>query len=243
MMLALDLSVPISAEAAPRKGFTSLRRENEQLRFVNEELHHRIKNLVAIIQSIARQTMQPSAASDDVERLSGRLGALGRSLDLLIDGNWHGARVDELVGQQLAPFGALDGISILAEGPPVGLNPEAARDIGLALHELATNATKHGALSVPDGRVALRWELVGDSAGQRFRMVWRESGGPLVTEPKRWGFGRQVLQRVTAQSLDGTVTHEFPPDGVRWTLDIPCSFVVSTPDARAAGSAGNNERH
>jgi two-component sensor histidine kinase len=243
MTFAREVRVAISSKMAPRLGFMALRRENEQLRFATEELHHRIKNLVAIIQSIARQTTQQTAASDDVERFSGRLTALGRSLDLLIDEDWHGARVDELVGQQLAPFGVVDGKSIVAEGPPVGLNPEAARDIGLALHELATNAAKHGALSVPEGRVALHWELVGGGAEQCFRMAWRESGGPIVTEPKRWGFGRQVLQRVTAQSLDGTVTHEFPPDGVRWTLDIPSVFVVGAPDERARAGSANNERH
>ena len=241
MRLGHDVGVP--TRFAPRMSSAAMRRENEQLRFVSGELYHRIKNLVAIIQSIARQTMQQAASSGDVERFSGRLGALGLSLDLLIDDDWHGARIDELVGQQLAPFGFMDGLSISAEGPPVGLNPEAARNIGLALHELATNASKHGALSVPEGRVALRWELVGSGAGQRLRMAWHESGGPLVTEPKHWGFGRQVIQRVTALSLDGTVTHEFPPDGVRWTLDIPSLFVVSTPDERARASDAQNERH
>jgi two-component sensor histidine kinase len=220
-----------------------MRRENEQLRFVTEELHHRMKNLVAIIQSIARQTMQEAGTGPDAhERFTGRLAALGRSLDLLIDDDWDGARIDELVRQQLAPFGFMDGMSISAEGPPVGLNPDAARNIGLALHELATNASKHGALSVPQGRVALRWEIVGSGVGQSFRIAWRESGGPIVTGPKHWGFGRQVIQRVIAESLEGTVTHEFPPDGVRWTLDIPIFFVVSNLPARAEADA-RNERH
>ena len=244
MRLGHELSVPISSKVAPRMAFAAITRENEQLRFVTEELHHRIKNLVAIIQSIARQTMQQTGTSDDVKRFSDRLGALGRSLDLLIDDNWYGARIEEVVRQQLAPFGHMDDISISAEGPPVALNPEAARNIGLALHELASNASKYGALSVPEGRVALHWELIGSGAAQRFHIAWRESGGPAVTKPKRWGFGRQVIARLTAQSLEGTVRHEFPPDGVRWTLDIPAAFVVSTSDDRArAGPYPRNERH
>jgi two-component sensor histidine kinase len=245
MRLGQELRVPISSKVAPPMGFTAIKRENEQLRFVTEELHHRIKNLVAIIQSIARQTMQQAGTGPDVqERFSGRLAALGRSLDLLIDDNWDGARIDELVRQQLAPFGYMDGISISAEGPAVDLNPDAARNIGLALHELATNASKHGSLSVPQGRVDLHWELVGSGAGQSFRIAWRESGGPIVTEPTQWGFGRQVIQRVIAESLEGTVTHEFPPDGVRWTLDIPTVFVVGTPDALVrTEAAARNERH
>jgi two-component sensor histidine kinase len=225
MRLGQALSAPISSKVAPRLALmevAAMTRENEQLRFVTEELHHRIKNLVAVIQSIARQTMQQS---DDVNRFSGRLGALARSLDLLIDANWNGAPIDEIVRQQLAPFG--DDISISAEGPPVSLSPEAARNIGFALHELATNASKYGALSVPEGRVTLYWKLIGSGATQSLRMAWREFGGPAVTEPKRWGFGRQVIARITAQSLEATVKHEFRPDGVRWTLDIPAASVVT----------------
>jgi two-component sensor histidine kinase len=188
MRLGHESSGLISSKVAPRMGFTAIRRENKQLRFVTEELHHRIKNVVAIIQSIARQTLQQTSSTDDLERISGRLAALSRSLDLLIHDDWGGARIDELVHQQRTPFGFLHGISISAEGPPVGLDPEAARNIGLALHELRTNASKHGALSVPQGRVDVHWELVDSGAGKSFRIAWREFGGPTVAEPKHWGF-------------------------------------------------------
>ncbi len=213
-------------------GRVAVRRENERLRLITDELGHRVKNLIAVVQSIARQTMHQSTTKDDFEaRFSGRLGALGRSLDLLIAGNWHGARIDELVRLELAAFGALDGKQISVRGPPLDLNRDASRNIGLALHELATNASKYGALSVPEGKVAVHWELASGGARPRLRMTWRESGGPTVTEPKHRGFGRQILQQVTAQALAGKVTHEFLPDGVRWTLDIPAAFVV---DARRA---------
>ena len=119
------------------------------------------------------------------------------------------------------------GRSFRPKGQPIGLQPNAARNIGLALHELATNACKHGALSVPEGKVAVHWELVNRGERQRFRMSWRESGGPMVTKPKHWGFGRQVIQRLTAQALTGKVTHEFLPGGVRWKLDSSATFVVS----------------
>ena len=154
-----------------------------------------MKNLVAIVQAIARQTMHQTTTKDDFEaRFTGRVRAFGRSVDLLIANDWHGARVDELVRSELATFGVMDGMQICVKGPPLGLNAEATRSIGLALHELATNASKYGALSVPDGKVAVHWKLVNGGERQHFRMTWRESGGPIVTEPKRWGFGRQVIQ-------------------------------------------------
>ena len=209
-------------------GSVAAKQENAQLRVITNELSHRIKNLVAIIQSIARQTMHQTTTKGDFEaRFSGRLGAFGRSLDLLIANDWRGARIDDLVRLELAAFGVLDGVQISVNGPSLGLNPDAARNIGLALHELATNASKYGALSVPEGKVTVHWELASSGGRPRFRMTWRESGGPMVKEPTRRGFGRQVIQQVTAQALAGEVAHEFLPDGVRWTLDMPAAFVVS----------------
>lgn len=229
-------------------GSVAVKEEKAQLRLITDELSHRIKNLVAVIQSIARQTMHQTTTKEDFAvRFSGRLGALGRSLDLLIASDWHGAHIDDLVRLELAPFGVLDGAQISLNGPPLGLNPDATRNIGLALHELATNASKYGALSVPEGKIAVDWELASSGRRPRFRMTWRESGGPMVTEPKHRGFGRQVIQQVTAQALAGKVTHEFLPHGVRWTLDIPATFVVSTrgdPASAVVGLEGRrNGRH
>jgi two-component sensor histidine kinase len=228
MSLAIEANIHTLLWSPTEASIAAVKRENEQLRSITDELGHRIKNLVAIIQSIARQTLHQTTTKADFEaRFSGRLGAFSRSLDLLIANEWRGARIDELVRSELATFGVLDGVQISLQGPPLGLNPEAARNIGLALHELATNACKYGALSVPEGKVAVHWELANRGEQRRFRMSWREAGGPMVTEPKRWGFGRRVIQQLTAQALAGKVTHQFAPDGVRWTLDIPAAFVAS----------------
>jgi two-component sensor histidine kinase len=236
---------PPSLAAAPEAGSAAFRRENEQLRSIADELGHRMKNLAAIIQAIARQTMRQTTTKDEFEaRFSDRLGAFSRSLDLLIANDWHGARIDDLMRSELTTFGLTDEVQISVKGPPLDLNPDAARNIGLALHELATNASKYGALSVPEGKVSVHWELT-DSGGQRrFLMSWRESGGPKVTEPTRWGFGRQVVQRLTAQALAGEVTHEFLPDGVRWTLDVPATFVVNarSESPALAGGARNQAK-
>ncbi len=209
------------------------KQENAELRVVADELGHRIKNLVAVIQSIARQTMKQSSTKEDFEtRFSGRLGALGHSLDLLVANDWRSANIDDLVRLELTPFGILDQVQISVKGPSLALSSTAARNIGLALHELATNASKYGALSVPEGRVEVKWKLADRGGRQRFHMVWCETGGPVVTEPKHRGFGRRVIQHIPAQALAGKVTHEFAPAGVRWTLDIPAAIAVA--------SSGNN---
>jgi two-component sensor histidine kinase len=195
-------------------------------------------DLVTIIQSIARQTMHEATINDDFEALfSGRLGAFGRSLDLLIANDWRGVHIGELVGSELTPFGVLDGVQISSDGPPLALNPDAARNIGLALHELATNASKYGALSVSEGKVAVHWGLTRSRGRRRFCMTWRESRGPVVTEPTRRGFGRQVIEQVTKQAFARKVTYAFPPDGVRWTPDIPAASVVNTRSDSASGGS------
>jgi two-component sensor histidine kinase len=214
--------------AAAETGSAMVRQQNTQLRIVADELSHRMKNLVTVIQSIARQTIHQSTTKDEFEaRFSSRLGAFGRSLDLLIANNWRKADLDELVRMELTPFGVLDGAQISVKGPAVGLNAEAARHISLALHELATNACKYGALAVPQGKVAVHWEITDGGGERRFRMIWRESSGPIVAEPTRSGFGRQVIELLTAQALSGEVTHEFLPGGVRWTLDASTAFIIS----------------
>jgi two-component sensor histidine kinase len=215
--------------AAAEAGSVTATQQNAQLGVVVDELNHRLKNFVAIIQSIARQTVHQSSTKDDFEaRFSSRLGAFGRSLDLLVANNWHGARLDELVRMELTPFGVNDGTHITVTGEAVDLNPEAARNISLALHELATNACKYGALTVPDGKVAVHWQFANGADGQRLIMTWCESGGPIVTEPTHWGFGRQVIELLSAQALSGNVTHEFLPGGVNWTLDVPAASILAT---------------
>jgi two-component sensor histidine kinase len=206
----------------------SLRRE-ERLRFTAHELHHRNKNLLAVVQAIANQIGSRSLSSKDYqEQFSQRLQGLSRSLDLLVEEDGCGVWMADLVRNQLQPFGEVDGVRVAAMGPAILLQPDAAQNIGLAMHELATNALKHGALSVPEGTIAVHWNLGPDATGRNcFHFTWSECGGPKVVPPPRRGFGHVVLQRMTGPALQRKVKHEFEANGVRWSLEAPAATAVS----------------
>lgn len=206
----------------------SASQEIAKMRINMDEVQHRVKNMVAIIQSISHQTMRQSTTKSDFdERFCARLSAFCHSLDLLIANNWRDVGIHELVRSQLTTFGVLDSAQISIEGPELRVGPEAAHTIGLALHELAMNAVKYGSLSVPQGRVVVNWELANNDGQRRFHMSWSELGGPIVTEPKRRGFGRQLIQQLAALTLKGTATHEFLAKGVTLKLDVPAPAVLA----------------
>ena len=208
------------------------RREREaHLRFLMRELTHRSKNLLAVIQAMARQTGGASVSLDDFQtRFSARLHGLAASHDLLVNEDWQGAFLGDIVRSQVAHFADLAGERLTIAGDSVQLKPEAAQNIGLALHELATNAAKFGALANAGGRISISWSVIGGAEdGKRLQIVWRESGGPAVEPPARRGFGSSVIERVVARALDGHVSLTFEPGGVVWTLDIPTSFLLSNP--------------
>jgi two-component sensor histidine kinase len=156
---------------------------------------------------------------DFIERFTDRIQALAANQDLLVRNEWQGIDVDELVRAQLAHFADLVGSRITVRGSPVRLNAAAAQAIGLALHELATNAGKYGALSVDAGRVEVGWRHDGDI----FAMSWTESNGPPVSQPKRRGFGSTVVDPMVRQTVNGDVHLDFIPSGVVWNLTCPAA--------------------
>ncbi|GGE24129.1 histidine kinase [Aureimonas endophytica] len=199
------------------------REAEEQSRFLMREMTHRAKNQYALIAAIARRAAKESANTTEfLDTLSEALNSLARSADLLAGRGWESVPLAELVASQLKAFGAADAGQFVIAGPPLQLNPTAAQTIGLALHELATNAAKYGALSVPDGHVSIHW-----SAGERFELTWREIDGPPVQAPKRSGFGTLVVQKMTARGLGGSVDMDFAPSGVVWTLHCPVDTVTA----------------
>lgn len=194
------------------------REQQEQL--MRREAAHRTKNVLAIVQAILRQTAS-GKREGFVETFEERISALSTSHDLFINSAWVGIGLRELVAAQLKPFLAESGDRIAVAGPDVHVSPTAAQTIGLAVHELATNAAKYGALTTPGGRVEISWGISGEDDVARFEMEWRESGGPRVNAPERSGFGTRLIVRTTELALRGKAALNYGEDGVSWTLECP----------------------
>lgn len=197
------------------------RKDHEQrMRLVMRELSHRSKNLLAVVQAIARQTAQQAdSVKEFLEKFGERVRALAAAQDLLVAGNWSGASLGDIVDGQLGHYTPEDGNRVIVQGPDVKLSPDAMQTLSLALHELATNAAKYGALSNEVGKVLVTWSIDPETAMLELR--WAEEGGPPVTAPIRRGFGRIVIERNVARSLGAKVDLEFAADGFRAVFHIP----------------------
>jgi PAS domain S-box-containing protein len=197
---------------------TDRRAYEERIELLMRESHHRIKNILGLVQAVARQT----AAREPehfVERFTERVQALAANHDLLIESHWQGADVEDLVRVQLAHFADLVGSRIAVRGPKLRLNAAAAQAIGLAVHELATNASKYGALSTDDGRVNVDWRADACS----FAISWTERGGPPVQPPDRRGFGSTVVEAMAKRAVGGEVDADYAPSGLGWHLTCPAA--------------------
>ena len=193
----------------------------EHVRLLLREVNHRSKNLLTIVQSLAYHTAKGSNPNEFIQCFTNRLKSLSHSQDLIVSGNWVRVPLSDLIQSQLASFGGIAVGRISLRGGPLIINPAAAEGIGMALHELATNAIKHGSLSTDGGKVAIRWTCADGDASRRFLMTWTETGGPTVQPPTHKGFGRRVIEQMAADAVGGEVELRFDPDGVRWTLTAP----------------------
>jgi two-component system, chemotaxis family, CheB/CheR fusion protein len=202
------------------------RRHQEHQQILMKELQHRTNNLFAVIQAMARQTAKNSATfSEFEERFGSRIQGLSHSNALLIQEDWKGVSLYKLIEAQMAPFVGTDTMRVETSGPQVILAAAAVQTLGMALHELATNASKYGALSTPGGRILLGWTFDdgNGTAPELFRMNWREQGGPPVEPSARKGFGRFVIDQMVTRALNAKVDMEFAPDGLRWTMQMLAS--------------------
>jgi PAS domain S-box-containing protein len=196
-----------------QQDITERKEREEKEHLLIREVNHRAKNMLSVVDAIAHQTAAKNP-EDFIERFSERIQALSANQDLLVQNEWEGVEIEDLARAQLSHFSDLIGSRIAVHGPKLRLKATGAQAVGLALHELATNAGKYGALSTDGGRVDICWGTDGDI----FTMSWTESKGPPVSEPKRRGFGTLVMGVCAERSVDGTVDLDYAPSGVTWRL-------------------------
>jgi two-component sensor histidine kinase len=182
-----------------------------------EELNHRVKNTLAILQAIAVQTFR-SATRAEREKFEGRLGALAEAHNLLSKVKWQGSELHDVIDRVLQPYLLNNPERIRIFGPKIPLSPRLAVVLSMIVHEIATNAAKYGALSNDNGHVALDWEVIEDDAKHKLRMIWTETGGPPVTAPVQRGFGSRLIERSARDQLGGEATVDFLPRGVVYTI-------------------------
>jgi two-component sensor histidine kinase len=204
---------------------TEQKNRESHIQLLMGEVNHRAKNMLGVVMSVAQQT-RGANHTEFMTHFSARLQSMAAGQDVLVDNQWRGVQVSTLVRVQLSHFkDLLEGRIVLA-GDDVRLSPSAVQTIGMALHELTTNASKYGALSNDRGRIAIAWQGVSGAASDRFVMSWTESEGPPVTTPERRGFGSTVIERMVRLSLDGDVTTDFAPSGFSWHLNCPLENVI-----------------
>ena len=206
---------------------TDRKRAEEHEQLLMAEVNHRAKNLLSVVQAVAQQTAKSGDPLTFAARLSDRIGGLAANQDLLVKNLWQGVGVSELVTSQLSHFKDLIDARVHLHGPELTVTAAASQTIGMAVHELATNAAKYGALSNANGQVHVEWQLTAGPDSQ-FLMSWRESDGPQVKPPTRKGFGQTVIKRLVETSVDGAVKVDYAEDGFSWHLGTAAGNVLVT---------------
>ncbi|MFC1456232.1 PAS domain-containing protein [Microvirga arabica] len=194
----------------------------ERQQLLIRELHHRVKNTLATVQAIVGSTARTASSIDEFyQGFVGRIVSLARTHNLLTEDLWQKAALEDLIQTELGPYADEARNRIVFDGPHVELPSEAAVPIGMAIHELTTNAAKHGALSTFGGQVEVRWRVEPGEERPILHFAWTEHGGPRVSAPTRQGFGSRLLQRVLATQLQADVSMDFPEEGLRFTMTLP----------------------
>lgn len=194
---------------------TTIARAEAQHGLLVEELNHRVKNTLAVLQAVAGQTFR-SASAGERGSFEGRLRALAQAHDLLSQEKWQGAGVQDVVARVLQPYLIADNARVLVSGPKVPLSPPRAVMMSMILHEIATNAAKYGALSNDSGQIGVEWQV--HDRDTRLELTWTEAGGPMVTTPTRKGFGSRLIEHGARDQLGGSATVDFLPSGAVYTI-------------------------
>jgi PAS domain S-box-containing protein len=223
--------------AGTAQDITARKEREEKEHLLMREINHRAKNMLSVVDAIAHQTAAKSP-EDFIERFSERIQALSANQDLLVQNEWNGVEIRDLVHAQLAHFADLIGSRIAVRGPELRLNAASAQAIGLALHELATNAGKYGALSTDIGRVDVGWGI-GDGT---LTMSWTERDGPPVSAPQHRGFGTIVIEMMAQRSVDGAVNLDYAPSGLTWRLTCPAANALEPREREQTSGEGRNRK-
>ena len=214
----------------------SLREADARQNLLMHELNHRVKNTLATVQSLAWQTLRRGLPSEVAcERFESRLLSLSRTHNLLNESNWDGASIVDVLSLELEPYRGEGAVRFTLSGPDLTLPARTAVALGMVVHELTTNAVKHGALSAPEGRVTVTWEV----RDRALSLEWREAGGPPVGEPGRQGFGSRLIKQTIGRELGGEVAFRFEREGLRCAMTIPLEKATrpADEDDRAGHSA------
>jgi two-component sensor histidine kinase len=210
-----DLSGKVIGASKIARDITERKRARERQELLTQEIHHRTKNLFAVVHAVVSRSFAGNRSIEDAKKaVLDRLHSLAQTHVMLIEKEWQGADIAEVVRTELSPYVGRTTI----EGPSVALSPKAAQNFALAVHELATNAAKYGALSNLAGHVHVNWSVSQPNGTRLFTFRWQEHGGPLVAPPTRKGFGSAVLEQVMAEYFDTPPHIEFAREGVRYEL-------------------------
>jgi two-component sensor histidine kinase/CheY-like chemotaxis protein len=226
LRLLLEQAVIDAKTLLAQAGIDAKEREaaDKLQKLILEEMHHRIKNTLATVTAIASQSLRTATSIEHGQQaIEGRLIALGRAHDLLLQVSWANASLGDTVRGATKPYESQGAGRFLIDGPDIGITSGAVIALALTLNELCTNTTKFGALSVPAGRIEIAWAI--DSEAQRLRLTWTEKGGPPVNAPTRRSFGTRMMQALGSQ-LGGQVQLAYKPTGFVYSLDVPLSALT-----------------
>ena len=212
----------LSDEVASRKS------AEDRLKGLIHELNHRVRNVMAVTQAVVRLSFTPGLSLSEIQKTcEGRLQALAKAMSILTASDWKSVGLRSLISDDILPFAG----RIEMEGPDIALRARTAQTFSLLLYELATNAAKHGALSVPDGRVKLQWRIDNLAGDPLFHLHWTESGGPVVDTPTRKGFGELLVRRIAPRDMAGKSEVRYAPAGFEYELEAPLRELIDTKSA------------
>jgi PAS domain S-box-containing protein len=219
---------------AVQRDVTDRKRAEEHSRLLLAELQYRVRNILALVRFIARRSAEMSRTTEDyLMHFDGRIDAIARAQALVTRDPAKGVNLELLVSEELLAYRAQEGEQVEISGPNITLQPRAAETLGLAIHELATNALKYGALSRADGRITVNWQIIPDGAGHMLRFEWREAGGPVLNAPHR-GFGTELLEKALARALGARTELSFTDGRAACTIEVPPTSWVAVADNRVA---------